>query len=130
MKKKHKRSILLTIVLFCCSIAVIIICTTLKENISFFYSPTELLSANVQMNKMIRIGGVVVKGTIIRSSSHIDFSITDIKNTIPVVYKRKVLPTLFKENSGVVAEGYFIDGKFIAHSLLAKHNESYRPNKV
>ncbi len=127
MKKKHKRCsvLLLALILFSCVIT--IVCTTLQDNISFFYSPTELLSKNIASDKMIRIGGVVKADTIVKSTEYINFVITDYHQSVPVIYTRKVLPNLFKENKGIIAEGYFRGGKFFSSELLIKHNENYQP---
>lgn len=127
MKKKHERSILLILLLLISSGLIFIISYSLQKNISFFYYPTELLSTTTTDTKTIRLGGVVTPGSIIKYKSHINFSVHDDMNTIPVIYKKKILPNLFQGNSSVVAEGRFINGIFIAKNILAKHNEKYRP---
>ncbi|MBQ4874638.1 MAG: cytochrome c maturation protein CcmE [Rickettsiaceae bacterium H1] len=126
MKKKYKRLFSLTLLLTFCIVGIVIIAGSLRDNISFFYYPTELLSANIRNDKKIRLGGIVVLGSIVRTNSRISFDVTDNKNVIPVIYTKKVLPNLFKENNGVVADGHFVKGKFFATGLLAKHSENYR----
>ena len=127
MEKKYKRLLLLSLSFIIIACVITVICVNLKENISFFYSPTELSSVSTISEKMIRVGGVVKKGSVVRGKENITFIITDYKNSIPIIYTKKILPNLFKENNGIVAEGYFQKGKFFAHSLLAKHNENYKP---
>ena len=129
MKRKNQRLISLILLLIFCCAGVAVVGINLQESISFFYYPSELPSSDDTMNKRIRLGGIIVHGSIVKSSSHINFSIADDKKSIPVIYKKKVLPNLFKENNGVIVEGDFIDGQFFANNILAKHNEDYRPNK-
>ncbi len=109
-----------------CSAGIAFISISLQENISFFYYPSELLIADVEQEKIVRLGGVVVPGSIFRNESGISFAVTDDKEIIKVFYMKKVLPNLFREDSGVVVVGYFINGTFIANNILAKHNEKYK----
>ncbi len=128
MQKKHKRIIYLSLLLSFCITGILIIGITLQENISFFYYPTDLLKPENQAkhDHKIRLGGNIVPGSIIRNAEYITFSVTDNQNIVPVIYTRKVVPSLFREDNGVVVEGRLVDGKFIANNILAKHNENYR----
>ena len=116
--------LLLTIVIF-------LILKSLEENIVYFFSPTEIYDKpNISLNKKIRIGGLVKEESIKKDQTSIKFIITDLKNEIIVSYDG-VLPNLFSENKGVVAEGKLKDKKyFIADKILAKHDENYMPPEV
>ncbi len=118
-------SLLLGISLF------ILIMRSLEENVVYFFSPTEIYSKpDIEFNKKIRIGGLVKEGSTFRESETINFVITDLKNEIIVTYKGLV-PNLFSEGKGVVAEGRLKDKKyFIANKILAKHDENYMPPEV
>ena len=115
-------------------IAVLIIFFTLKslqDNVVYFFSPTEIYNkSEISFNKKIRIGGLVKMGSINKEGNMINFIITDLKNEIAVSYSG-LLPNLFSEGKGVVAEGKLNDKKyFIANKILAKHDENYMPPEV
>jgi len=115
-------------------IAVLIIFFTLKslqDNVVYFFSPTEIHNkSEISFNKKIRIGGLVKMGSINKEGNMINFIITDLKNEIAVSYSG-LLPNLFSEGKGVVAEGKLNDKKyFIANKILAKHDENYMPPEV
>ena len=115
-------------------IAVLIIFLTLKslqDNVVYFLSPTEIYNkSDISFNKKIRVGGLVKIGSIDKDGSMINFIITDLKNEIVVSYSGLV-PNLFAEGKGVVAEGKLNDKKyFIANKILAKHDENYMPPEV
>ena len=115
-------------------IAVLIIFFTLKtleDNVVYFLSPTEVHNkSDISFNKKIRVGGLVKMGSINREDNKINFIITDLKNEIIVSYNGLV-PNLFSEGKGVVAEGKLNDKKyFIASKILAKHDENYMPPEV
>ena len=115
-------------------IAVLIIFFTLKsleDNVVYFFSPTEIQDkSDIPFNKKIRVGGLVKMGSINREVNTINFIITDLKNEIIVTYNGLV-PNLFSEGKGVVAEGKLNDKKyFIADKILAKHDENYMPPEV
>lgn len=126
MKKKHKR---LTIVLcvFCLlSSTIFFVLTTLKQNISFFYTVSE---ASVLQNteKSIRIGGIVEKNSVIYRNNDVVFHLTDFNKKIKVTYKG-ILPPMFSEGEGVVIQGIMLDGDiFLADKVFAKHDENYKP---
>jgi cytochrome c-type biogenesis protein CcmE len=116
--------LLLTIVIF-------LILKSLEENIVYFFSPTEIYDKpNISLNKKIRIGGLVKEESIKKDQTSIKFIITDLKNEIIVSYNG-LLPNLFSEGKGVIAEGQLKDKKyFVADSILAKHDENYMPPEV
>ncbi|GAT76126.1 cytochrome c-type biogenesis protein CcmE [Ehrlichia ruminantium] len=128
MKRKYRRFFVVIITLSIFAGSVVLVLGKLKNNVSFFYTPTELLSSSLINKPNIRIGGMVVKGTVQKYDDSIVFHITDLKNYIKVVYKG-ILPPLFSEGSWIVAKGKMVNGKFIANEILAKHDENYMPNK-
>ena len=130
-KRVKSRIFFLSSLLF---IAVLIIFLTLKsleDNIVYFFSPTEIHNkSDISFNKKIRVGGLVKTGSINKEENRINFIITDLKNEIIVSYTGLV-PNLFSEGKGVVAEGKLKDKKyFIANKILAKHDENYMPPEV
>ena len=104
---------------------------SLEDNVVYFFSPTEIYNkANITLNKKIRIGGLVKKDSIQRDQVSLIFIVTDLKNEIIVSYNGLV-PNLFSEGKGVVAEGELKDKKyFVADKILAKHDENYMPPEV
>ena len=99
---------------------------------NLFYSPTEIIEGVVKTDSLIRAGGMVKEGSIIKSSNSLEvsFVITDFKNSVIVVYEG-ILPDLFAENAGVVVQGRLgVDGNFLASEVLAKHDENYMPPEV
>ena len=107
-----------------------IIFYNLRDNIVFFYSPTEIHSSKFNLDNLIRLGGMVKEETIKLNQNQISFVITDFKNEINVTYSGSV-PNLFSEGKGVVAEGYLKDRSFFnAKKILAKHDENYMPPEV
>jgi cytochrome c-type biogenesis protein CcmE len=104
--------------------------SALRDSIVFFNSPTDVVEKKVAAGSRIRLGGLVQPGTLQRKDIDATFEITDGNNAIRVTY-RGILPDLFKEGQGVVAEGTLIDGvSFRADSVLAKHDENYMPKEV
>ena len=130
-KRVKSRIFFLSSLLF---IAVLIIFLTLKsleDNVVYFLSPTEIHNkSDISFDKKIRVGGLVKIGSINKEGNMINFIITDLKNEIVVSYTGLV-PNLFSEGKGVVAEGMLNDKKyFIANKILAKHDENYMPPEV
>ena len=118
-------SILITLIL-----SVFLILRSLEENVVYFQSPTEIKSLVEIKNKKIRVGGMVKNNSVSIKSKEVNFVITDFKNEINVTYSG-VIPNLFKEDKGVVAEGYLKDRNFfLATKILAKHDENYMPPEV
>ena len=130
-KKVKKRISFLSIFLIISIITVFFVLKSLTDNILYFKSPTEIkLSNEINFNKKIRIGGMVKKDSILIDSKEIKFIVTDFKNELIVSYKG-VVPNLFSEEKGVVAEGKLKDKKFfIADRILAKHDEKYMPPEL
>tara|TARA_B100000686_G_scaffold282362_1_gene304715 strand:- start:113 stop:532 length:420 start_codon:yes stop_codon:yes gene_type:complete len=110
--------------------ATFLILTAFEDNIVFFYSPTELKNKNVSDGQNIRIGGLVMEGSVKKNEGAVIlFKVTDLESTIEISYKG-LLPDLFREGQGVVAEGKLKNGIFIASNVLAKHDENYMPPEV
>jgi cytochrome c-type biogenesis protein CcmE len=111
--------------------AVLLVMFAFSQSIAYFYVPGDLAKANVSPGTRIRLGGLVEAGTVKRGEgSTITFTVTDTLATVPVTYTG-ILPDLFREGQGVVAEGAFgTDGLFVADTVLAKHDETYMPKDV
>tara|TARA_B100000214_G_scaffold300012_1_gene230210 strand:- start:511 stop:930 length:420 start_codon:yes stop_codon:yes gene_type:complete len=107
-----------------------LIINSLEENVIYFKSPTEIKNLTELTKKKVRVGGMVKKNSIVVNAKEINFIITDFKNDIKVTYSG-VVPNLFEEEKGVVAEGFIQDRKyFVAKKILAKHDENYMPPEV
>ena len=131
MNPKTQRSIALVSVLLILSTSTFLILKALKDNIVFFYSPTEMIEKfKTKKNvKKVRIGGLVVKSSLKQNNSKVEFEITDKKTKIKIIYSG-ILPDLFREEQGVVVEGYIRKNIFEATEVLAKHDENYMPKEV
>jgi cytochrome c-type biogenesis protein CcmE len=130
MTRKQRRLVLIGSGLFVLAIAAVLVLTALRDSIVFFNSPTDVVEKKVAAGSRIRLGGLVQPGTLQRKDIDATFEITDGNNAIRVTY-RGILPDLFKEGQGVVAEGTLIDGvSFRADTVLAKHDENYMPKEV
>ena len=129
-RKVKLRFFFILLILVTLILTTFLILKSLEENVVFFKSPSEIkILAEIQ-NKKIRVGGMVKKNSIEMSSNEINFVITDFKNEIYVTYSG-VVPNLFSEGKGVVAEGYLKDRSFFnASKILAKHDENYMPPEV
>ena len=129
-RKVKLRFFFVSLVLATVALSVFLVITSLKENIIFFKSPTEIKALSEIDKKKIRIGGMVKKDSVSIISKEINFIVTDFKNEINVIYSG-VVPNLFAEEKGVVAEGYLKDKNFfLATKILAKHDENYMPPEV
>jgi len=130
-KKVKSRIFFLAITLISAGIVIFIILRSLEENVVYFLSPTEIYNkTNISFDKKIRVGGLVKMNSISKNETSINFIITDLKKEIVVSYDGLV-PNLFSEGKGVVAEGKLKDKKyFVADKILAKHDENYRPPEV
>ncbi len=112
------------------ALAAAIALTALEDNIVFFRSPSELAAQPAAIGEAIRIGGLVREGSVTRDGLRADFAVTDLAHDINVSYEG-MLPDLFREGQGVVAEGRFdASGRFVADTVLAKHDETYMPPEV
>ena len=111
--------------------AVLLVMFAFSQSIAYFYVPGDLAKANLAPGTRIRLGGLVEAGTVKRGDgSTVTFTVTDTLSTVPVTYTG-ILPDLFREGQGVVAEGAFgTDGLFVADTVLAKHDETYMPKDV
>ena len=129
-KKVKLRVLFLALILASVILIVFLILQSLKENVVYFQSPSEIKSL-VELNKnKIRVGGMVKEQSVSINSNEVNFIITDFKNEINVIYSGAV-PNLFAEGKGVVAEGFLKDKNyFSATKILAKHDENYMPPEV
>ena len=132
LSKKVKSRIFFLILFFAAAAMIIfIVLRSLEENVVYFLSPTEIYNkTNITFDKTIRIGGLVKTNSISKNETSISFIITDLKKEIIVSYEG-IVPNLFSEGKGVIAEGKLKDKKyFIASKILAKHDENYMPPEV
>lgn len=131
MKRKHKRLVAVLSLLSCAGAGVAIILTSLQDNMVFFYTPKEITDQLADSGKSIRVGGLVKEGSVEElEDGTLFFTITDLTAEQDVTYKGLV-PSLFREGQGVVAEGRFSeDGTLTAKTILAKHDEKYMPPQV
>ena len=129
-RKVKLRFFFVLLILSTLALSVFLLIRSLEENVIFFKSPTDIKTLSVIDKKKIRIGGMVKKDSITTISKEVKFIVTDLKNEINVVYSG-VVPNLFAEEKGVVAEGYLKDKNFfLATKILAKHDENYMPKEV
>ncbi|WP_415286355.1 cytochrome c maturation protein CcmE [Candidatus Pelagibacter sp. Uisw_104] len=129
-KKVKLRFAFLALILASVILTVFLVLQSLKENVVYFQSPSEIKSLIELNKKKIRVGGMVKEQSVFINSDEVNFIITDFKNEINVVYSGAV-PNLFAEGKGVVAEGFLKDKNyFTATKILAKHDENYMPPEV
>ncbi|MDC1247972.1 cytochrome c maturation protein CcmE [Pelagibacteraceae bacterium] len=129
-KKVKLRFLFLVLLLVTVILTVFLILQSLKENVIYFQSPSEINSLIEIESKKIRVGGMVKEKSVVINSNKVNFIITDFKNEINVTYSGAV-PNLFAEGKGVVAEGFLKDKNyFSATKILAKHDENYMPPEV
>jgi cytochrome c-type biogenesis protein CcmE len=129
MKPRHKRLALIGVGLAGLGVAAALVLNAFQNNLVFFFSPTQVAAREAPLQKSFRVGGLVQEGSVKREDDGltVHFVVTDLANTIPVVYQG-ILPDLFKEGKGVVAQGRLgADGIFRAEQVLAKHDENYMP---
>jgi cytochrome c-type biogenesis protein CcmE len=130
LTRKGKRLALIGGALSILGVAVGLVLFALRDNIVFFYTPAELAEKHVGPGARLRIGGLVKPGSLVKSDKDVAFTVTDNKGELEVTYTG-LLPDLFREGQGVVAEGSMTaQGKFRADSVLAKHDERYMPRDV
>ena len=130
-KKVKSRIFLFTIFLLAATAIIFFVLRSLEENVVYFFSPTEIYNkTNISFDKKIRVGGLVKVDSVSKDEKSINFIITDLKKESVVSYSGLV-PNLFSEGKGVVAEGKLKDKKyFVADKILAKHDENYMPPEV
>ena len=129
MKTRHKRIGFIVAGLAALGIAAALVLSAFQSNLVFFFSPSQVVAKEAPINRTFRIGGLVENGTLKRENDGLTvrFTVTDTAKSIPVVYKG-ILPDLFKEGRGCVAQGHIgSDGVFYADQVLAKHDENYMP---
>lgn len=127
MKSRHKRIAIIVAGLVLLAVAATLLLQSFQSNLVFFFSPTEVAEGKAPKDGNFRIGGLVEAGSVERNGTQVKFRVTDTAKTMDVVYTG-ILPDLFKEGKGVVAQGkQGSDGIFVADQVLAKHDENYMP---
>jgi cytochrome c-type biogenesis protein CcmE len=129
MKPRHKRFVLIGVGFGALAIATALVLNAFRSNLVFFFTPSQVAAQEAPVGRTFRIGGMVETGSLRRDADGltVHFRVTDTVKTVPVVY-RGILPDLFKEGKGVVAQGRLgTDGAFSASEVLAKHDENYMP---
>ena len=131
MKPKNQRLVLVGAAIFAVLIAVLLAMWGLRERASYFYTPADIAAGKAAQGRAMRLGGMVQRGSIERQADGVTirFLLTDGKAETPVIY-RGIVPDLFREGSGAVAEGRLHNGAFIADTILAKHDERYMPPEL
>ncbi|MGE4052214.1 MAG: cytochrome c maturation protein CcmE [Piscinibacter sp.] len=126
MKPRHKRLAVAGGVVVAVGAIAALVLNAFQSNLVFFYSPTQIAAKEAPSNRTFRVGGLVQEGSVKRDGVKVNFVVTDTGHTVPVQYEG-ILPDLFKEGKGVVAQGQLRDGVFVAREVLAKHDENYMP---
>jgi len=132
MNPKYRRLFIIILIVFTIALATQLVLLALRDNIIYFFTPNELkikYGDNENIKRKIRVGGLVLENSVVKNNDIVNFTITDNKNEILVVFNGQ-LPDLFREGQGIVAEGNFKDNKLIATQVLAKHDENYMPPEV
>ncbi len=112
------------------TVAALFVLNALRSNLVFFYSPSEVLAGEAPRAQRFRVGGLVEQGSVKKSGTQVDFIVTDMNETISVHYEG-ILPDLFREGQGVIAQGRLMaNNRFVADKILAKHDENYMPPEV
>ncbi len=131
MTPRQKRMTLVIGIIVGVSIAGALALTAFRQNVTFFFDPTQVADGKVPSGERFRLGGMVTKGSVQRAPGSLEvlFVVTDFKHEVPVSYTG-VLPDLFREGQGVVAHGRMSGSTFVADEVLAKHDEKYMPPEV
>ena len=130
MKRKHRRLLVVLASLGLLGAASALVLTAVEDSLVFFYTPSDLVERPAPPDSLFRLGGLVEAGSVRKEGATTFFNVTDLTRTIPASYTG-VLPDLFREGQGVVAEGTLnANGKFTAREVLAKHDETYMPKEV
>ena len=131
MKPKNQRLVLVGAAIFAILVAVLLAMWGLRERASYFYTPADIAAGRAVQGRSMRLGGMVERGSIVRQPDGVTirFVLTDGKAETPVTY-RGIVPDLFREGSGAVAEGRLQNGAFTADTILAKHDERYMPPEL
>ena len=126
MKPRHQRLAIAAGVVAVVGVAAALVLNAFQSNLVFFYSPSQIASKEAPTGRTFRLGGLVEAGSVKRDGVSVSFVVTDTARSVPVRYNG-ILPDLFKEGKGVVAQGQLKDGTFEAREVLAKHDENYMP---
>ena len=127
MKPRHKRFAIVGGIVCAVGVAAALVLNAFQSNLVFFFSPSQVMAKEAPAARTFRLGGLVKEGSVKRSGTTVEFAVTDTAQTITVRYTG-ILPDLFKEGKGVVAQGQLQgDGVFVAREVLAKHDENYMP---
>jgi cytochrome c-type biogenesis protein CcmE len=128
MTKRQTRMVAVAGLIFGLGVAAALAFTAFRKNMMYFYTPSDLVAHSVSEDAKIRVGGLVVAGTVQRADDlDVSFTLADCEQSVPVRY-RGILPDLFREGQGIVATGRMApDGAFVADEVLAKHDENYMP---
>ncbi len=128
MTKRQTRMVAVAGLVFGLGVAAALAFTAFRKNMMYFYTPSDLVAHSVPEEAKIRVGGLVVAGTVLRADDlDVHFTLADCEQSVPVRY-RGILPDLFREGQGIVATGRMAsDGAFVADEVLAKHDENYMP---
>lgn len=129
MTKRQNRMVLVVLLICGAVLAVTLLLNALGSNTNYFYSPTEVTEGKAPIGKTFRLGGLVAVGSVIRKDMKVNFDVTDNKNKFGVEYVG-ILPDLFREGQGIITTGSFINGRYVASEVLAKHDENYMPPEV
>ena len=132
MNKRSKRKVLILAIVFGVALAAVLGLTAIQENLQYFYTPTEVKAGKAPDNHSIRVGGLVVDGSVQRApdSLEVRFDVTDNSESVTIEYTG-ILPDLFREGQGIIAFGHLqAEGHLLAQEVLAKHDENYMPPEV
>ena len=132
MKPRHKKLILIVAGVSIFTVSGLLVLNAFRNNLVFFFSPSEIMEGKAPTSGTFRVGGLVEKGSVKKSADglKVDFTVTDLQKSMSIHYEG-ILPDLFKEGQGVVAQGRFGDNqRFVADQVLAKHDENYMPPEV
>ena len=126
---RKERLITVLLILATSALGSFLIIRALDSNLDFFFTPSEIFNEDIPNNKRIKVGGMVLEGSVLRDKTNISFVITDYQGSISVEFDG-IVPDLFKEGSGVVVLGYLRDKTLVAEDVLAKHDENYMPPSI
>ena len=127
MKPRHQRFLLIAIAVTALAVAGMFVLNAFQSNLVFFFTPTQVSQGEAPKGRAFRVGGMVKEGSLVKDGENVQFVVTDFAHDVPVKYTG-LLPDLFKEGKGVVAQGKLSEGNlFAASEVLAKHDENYMP---
>ncbi len=126
MKPRHRKLGIAAVLVLAAAGVVALVLNAFQSNLVFFYTPSQVTANEAPVARTFRIGGMVQEGSVKRVGTQVSFVVTDTAKTVPVTFTG-ILPDLFKEGKGVVAQGQLKDGVFVAREVLAKHDENYMP---